>query len=93
MNVEQLVSAMTPEVFANLQQAVETGKWANGTVLTDEQKDNALQAVMLYQAKIAKTNEHMTIGEDGEMVHKTKSELRRELSQEQEIFRTKMKDE
>jgi uncharacterized protein YeaC (DUF1315 family) len=90
MNVEQLVAGMTPEIFANLQTAVETGKWANGQSLTDEQKDNALQAVMLYQAKIAKTNEHMTIGENGEMVHKSKSELRRELSEESEIFRTKL---
>jgi len=90
MNVEQLVAGMTPEIFINLQTAVETGKWANGQSLTDEQKDNALQAVMLYQAKIAKTNEHMTIGENGEMVHKSKSELRRELSEESEIFRTKL---
>ena len=90
MNVEQLVAGMTPEIFANLRTAVETGKWANGDSLTEEQKDNALQAVMLYQAKIAKTNEHMTIGEDGEMVHKSKSELRRELSEESEIFRTKL---
>ena len=90
MNIEQLVAGMTPEIFANLQTAVETGKWANGQSLTDEQKDNALQAVMLYQAKIAKTNEHMTIGENGEMVHKSKSELRRELSEESEIFRTKL---
>lgn len=90
MNVEQLVAGMTPEIFINLQTAVETGKWANGQCLTDEQKDNALQAVMLYQAKIAKTNEHMTIGENGEMVHKSKSELRRELSEESEIFRTKL---
>jgi len=90
MNVEQLVAGMTPEIFANLQTAVETGKWANGQSLTDEQKANALQAVMLYQAKIAKTNEHMTIGENGEMVHKSNSELRRELSEESEIFRTKL---
>ncbi len=90
MNIDQLVAGMTPEIFINLQTAVETGKWANGQSLTDEQKDNALQAVMLYQAKIAKTNEHMTIGENGEMVHKSKSELRRELSEESEIFRTKL---
>jgi uncharacterized protein YeaC (DUF1315 family) len=90
MNIEQLVAGMTPEIFTNLQTAVETGKWANGETLSDEQKDNALQAVMLYQAKIAKTNEHMTIGENGEMVHKSKSELRRELSEESEIFRTKL---
>lgn len=81
MNVEQLVNAMTPEVFTNLKQAVETGKWTNGAPLTEEQKANSLQMVMLYQAKVERSNEHMTIGADGEMVHKSKSELRNELRQ------------
>ena len=92
MDIEQLVAAMTPEVFNTLQQAVETGKWPNGTELTEEQKDNSLAAVLLYQAKVAQTNEHMTIGADGEMVQKSKSELRQELKNETEIMRTKLAD-
>ncbi|MET1219006.1 MAG: DUF1315 family protein [Glaciecola sp.] len=93
MDVEQLVAAMTPDVFANLQQAVETGKWLNGEALTPAQKEHALAAVLLYQAKVAQTNEHMTIGADGEMVQKSKSELRQALKNETEILRTRLSDE
>ncbi|GGF55913.1 YeaC family protein [Alteromonas lipolytica] len=96
MNVEQLLAAMTPDVYERLRQAVETGKWPDGKVLSDEQKENCLQAVLLYQAKIAQTNEHMTVGETGEIIHKSKSELRRELresqSNEQSIARFKQDD-
>ena len=63
---------------------------------SDEQKENCLQAVLLYQARIAQSNEHMTVGESGEIIHKSKSELRRELresqSNEQSIARFKQDD-
>ncbi|MGL5501413.1 MAG: DUF1315 family protein, partial [Plesiomonas shigelloides] len=35
MHVDSLISAMTPEVYERLRQAVETGKWADGTALTE----------------------------------------------------------
>ncbi|GBL03310.1 YeaC family protein [Glaciecola sp. KUL10] len=96
MDVEQLVSAMTPQIYENLRSAVETGKWPDGTRLTDEQKENSLQAVLLYQAKIEQSEEHMTIGKDGEVVQKSKSELRQALKQslnnEQPIARFKQDD-
>ena len=96
MNIEQLLAAMTPDVYERLRQAVETGKWPDGKVLSDEQKENCLQAVLLYQARIAQSNEHMTVGERGEIIHKSKSELRRELresqSNEQSIARFKQDD-
>lgn len=96
MNVEQILSAMTPEVYDRLRQAVETGKWPDGNPLSEEQKENCLQAVLLYQSKVAQTNEHMTVGNSGEIVHKSKSELRRELretqSNEESIARFKQDD-
>lgn len=96
MNVEQLLTAMTPDVYERLRQAVETGKWPDGNVLSDEQKENCLQAVLLYQARVAQTNEHMTVGDSGEVIYKSKSELRRELresqSNEQSIARFKQDD-
>ena len=65
-----------------------------GAELTEEQKANSLQMVMLYQAKVERSNEHMTIGENGEMVHKSKSELRNELRQagQTPIAQVKLKD-
>lgn len=34
MDAEQLLSAMTPEVYERLTYAVETGKWPEGTALS-----------------------------------------------------------
>jgi len=81
VQVEQLVAAMTPEVYENLQRAVETGKWPDGNPLSEEQKENSMQAVLLYQAKIERSEQHMTIGKDGEIVQKSRSELQQELKQ------------
>ena len=83
MNIDALVSSMTPEVYERLRQAVETGKWIDGTPLNDEQKASSMQAVMLYQAKIEKSSEHMTVGEGGEIVHKSKADFKRSLSDHQ----------
>lgn len=77
MNVDALVNTMTPEVYQSLLQSVETGKWLDGNPLTEEQKETCIQAVMLYQAKVLKSDQHMTVGEAGEIVHKSKRELKR----------------
>lgn len=92
MQPEQLIQAMTPEVYERLRTAVETGKWPDGTLLSEEQRDTSLQAVMLYQAKVLKSSEHMTVNEQGELVHKSKQELRRAFRQENEIARFKQDD-
>ena len=75
MNIDALLAAMTPDVYARLRQAVETGKWPDGTVLSEEQRDSCMQAVLLYQSKIEKSSEHMTINAQGEIVQKNKREF------------------
>ena len=84
MNIDALLAAMTPDVFARLRQAVETGKWPDGTVLSEEQRDSCMQAVLLYQSKIEKSSEHMTINAQGEIVQKNKREFRDALQAEQD---------
>lgn len=79
MNIDALLSVMTPEIYQRLRTAAETGKWADGNSLNDEQRESCLQAVLMYQAKIERSNEHMTVNAAGEIVHKTKSQLRAEL--------------
>ena len=79
MDIQQLVQAMTPQIYENLRTAVEIGKWPDGKSLTDEQKSNSLQAVLMYQAKVQQSDEHMTIGGDGEVVQKSRQELKREF--------------
>lgn len=65
MDINKLLESMTPEVFENLQYAVETGKWYNGTLLSQEQRSTCMQAMMLYQSKHNKDAEHMTVAEGG----------------------------
>lgn len=79
MNLDVLLSSMSPDVYSRLRQAAETGKWPDGTALDENQKSVCLQAVMLYQAKVEQSNEHMTLGADGHIVHKSKREFRNEL--------------
>ncbi|WP_050789091.1 YeaC family protein [Serratia symbiotica] len=52
------------------------GKWPDGIALTPEQKANSLQAVMLWQSKNNVDPQHMSIGTNGQMVMKSKQQLR-----------------
>ena len=83
MNIDNLVQNITPELFERLQYGASTGKWPDGTPLSDEQKQQTVQLVMLYQAKIAQ----FTIGANGEMIQKTKAQLQKEFKSENEIAR------
>ena len=40
MNIDNLVQNITPELFERLQYGASTGKWPDGTPLSDEQKQN-----------------------------------------------------
>ncbi len=84
MDANQLVAAITPEAYERLLFAVETGKWPEGTVLTQEQRDSCMQAVMLYQSKNNINADHMSIGVGGEMVFKSKAELKKRFQENQE---------
>ena len=77
--LEAMLAAMTPEVYDRLASAVETGKWPDGVALTQDQKDNCLQLVMLWQARHNTDAQHMTIDTNGQMVMKSKRELKEEF--------------
>jgi len=79
MDLDQVVNSMTPEIYQRLATAVELGKWPDGVALTPEQKENSLQLVMLWQAKNNTQAQHMTIDTQGQMVMKTKQQLKEEF--------------
>ncbi|MCC4265591.1 YeaC family protein [Oceanimonas baumannii] len=87
---QQAIAAMPREVYERLKTAVELGKWPDGSVLTQEQKENSMQAVLAWQSMHNDNPEHMTIGKGGELVMKTKAELRRQFRDEEEIMRSKL---
>ncbi|MBB3104731.1 YeaC family protein [Azomonas macrocytogenes] len=45
------IENITPEIYRNLKQAVELGKWDDGRRLTPEQKELCLQAMIAWEAK------------------------------------------
>lgn len=80
MDVDTLLKAMTPDVYQRMSTAVELGKWPDGTPLTPEQRDSALQALMLYQSRHNQDAAHMSVAKGGEMMFKSKAELQREFA-------------
>ncbi len=92
MQLDSLIKAMTPEIYERLSQAVETGKWPDGAKLTEEQLENSMQAVMIYQAKVLGSDQHMTVGSDGEIVNKNRQELKQQFSSQPSIARFKQDD-
>lgn len=45
------IENITPEIYENLKQAVELGKWGNGNKLTAEQRDLCMQAMITWEVK------------------------------------------
>lgn len=84
MELNDLVNLMTVDIYQRLLTAVELGKWPDGVVLTPEQKENILQAIMLWQARHNHDAQHMTVGTDGNIILKTKDELKRLFDSEQQ---------
>ena len=76
MDIEQIIASMTPELYQRLATAVELGKWPDGVALTPEQKENSMQLVMLWQARNNTDAQHMTIDTNGQMVMKSKQQLK-----------------
>ncbi|WP_455843678.1 YeaC family protein [Pantoea agglomerans] len=85
--LEAMLEAMTPEVYERLSTAVEIGKWPDGVALTPEQKENCLQLVMLWQARHNDDPQHMTISKGGDMVMKSKKQLKEEFGIEPDVTR------
>lgn len=77
--LETLLAGMTPDVYQRLVTATETGKWPDGVALTPQQREHSLQLVMLWQAQHNDNPAHMSIGKGGEMVIKTKQQLKQEF--------------
>lgn len=44
-----ILAALTPEIVANLKRAVELGKWPDGRLLSHEQKETCMQAVLVWE--------------------------------------------
>lgn len=48
---EGLIDNLTPEIHANLKEAIELGRWQNGERLTQEQVAHCIQVVIAYDER------------------------------------------
>ncbi|MEJ4044428.1 YeaC family protein [Erwinia sp. SLM-02] len=85
MELDEIIAGMTPDIYQRLATAVETGKWADGVALTPEQKENSLQLVLLWQAKHNDDPQHMSVAKGGEIVMKSKKQLKEEFGISDEV--------
>ncbi len=79
MHYDDVLKAMSPAIYERMKSAVETGRWPDGQKLTDAQKENAMELVMVYQAKRLDQTDHFSVNSQGELVMKSKRDLREEL--------------
>lgn len=84
---EQLIENMDEALYLRLKEAVEIGRWPDGRTLTGQQKQDTMALVVLYQARHLDQNEPFSIGKDGQMVVKSKAEMRSAQRSGQEITR------
>ncbi|MFP9131424.1 YeaC family protein [Shewanella algae] len=78
-DINKVIEEMPVEVYERLRSAAEIGKWEDGTVLTEEQRENTLQLVMLYQARRLDQTEHFTIGVGGQINELSKAQLKKQF--------------
>lgn len=48
MDYLQVIESLSPDIYKRLQRAVELGKWPDGRMLTQEQRANAMQAIIAW---------------------------------------------
>jgi len=58
MDLQQLLSSLTPDIYRNLMRAVELGKWPNGERLSADQRQLCMQAIIAYEHKNLPPEQH-----------------------------------
>ncbi|HLV76982.1 MAG TPA: DUF1315 family protein [Marinobacter sp.] len=51
MTYEELIERLDPNVYRNLKQAIELGKWPDGRAMSPRQREISLEAVIFYEQK------------------------------------------
>ncbi|MEM6774701.1 MAG: DUF1315 family protein [Pseudomonadota bacterium] len=51
MNYDELIDSLSPDVIDRLRRGVETGRWPDGTDLTDEQREHSLRALIAWDER------------------------------------------
>jgi len=79
-NITEYAKKLSPSLYQQLKQAVETGKWLDGNPLDDKQKSETLRLIMAYQSLYNDNPDHFTIAKGGEIFMEKKSVLKKQFS-------------
>ena len=79
-NITEYAKNLSPSLYLKLKQAVETGKWLDGEPLKQQQKDETLQLILIYQSLYNDKPDHFTIAKGGELHMEKKSDLKSQFS-------------
>lgn len=60
MQFDDLIEKMSPEIHASLKRALEIGKWPDGKLLSAEQRELCMEAVIAYDMR--HLNEEQRVG-------------------------------
>ncbi len=59
MEFQKLIDELTPETYQALRRAVEIGKWPDGRILTAEQKEHCMSAVIAWDFRHQEENQRV----------------------------------
>ncbi|PKF60602.1 DUF1315 domain-containing protein [Psychromonas sp. psych-6C06] len=79
-NITEYAKNLSPELYQQLKQAVETGKWLDGNKLDENQKADTLQLIMAYQSLHNDKPDHFSIAKGGEIYMEKKSVLKEQFA-------------
>ncbi len=71
-NINKYAKNLSPSLYLQLKQAVETGKWLDGRALDATQKADSLQLIMAYQSLNNDKPDHFSIAKGGQIFMKKK---------------------
>lgn len=80
-NLTEYAKNISPSLYKQLKQVIETGKWLDGNKLSEQQKAHSMQLVMAYQSLFNEQPDHFSIAKGGEIHMQNKKELKTKFSQ------------
>lgn len=49
LDPQRTLESLTPDLYQRFLSAIEIGKWPNGAILTEQQRETCLQAIIIYE--------------------------------------------
>ncbi|MEY8204300.1 MAG: DUF1315 family protein [Bermanella sp.] len=49
MKIEDLINSMTPQIYRNMKEAVELGRWGDGRTMNKQQKSHCVEAMIRFE--------------------------------------------